>query len=252
MGRTKLACRPASYGPFEQVAYAHLAGLGIRHVEIPVPPAGSTVLRDLARHGLSASSLQGQIDLGRDDIEAQLESQFTAVRSSGANLLFISAKAEPHARDTAIDRLRRAGVAAARHGVTIALETHPDLVTNADVGRQTMEAVDQPNVRINFDTANVYFYNHAVDAVEELRKILPFVASLHLKDTDGGYRHWHFPALGRGVVNFRGIFELLDQAGFAGPCTLEIEGIEGEDKSERLVCDRIAESIGYLRGLGRL
>ena len=141
---------------------------------------------------------------------------------------------------------------AARQGVTLALETHPDLITNAQVARQTMEGVDHAHVRVNFDTANVYFYNHGVDAVEELRRMLPFVASVHLKDTDGGFRSWHFPALGRGIVNFRGVFELLDQAGFTGPCTLEIEGIEGEEKTERLVCDRIAESIGYLRGLGRL
>jgi sugar phosphate isomerase/epimerase len=53
------------------------------------------------------------------------------------------------------------------------------------------------------------------------------------------------------VVNFSGIFEALDAAGFDGPCTLEIEGIEGEQRTERLVCDRIAESVGYLRGLGR-
>ena len=43
-----------------------------------------------------------------------------------------------------------------------------------------------------------------------------------------------------------------DGVGFAGPYTLEIEGIEGEPRTERSVCDRIAESLGYLRGLGRV
>jgi inosose dehydratase len=106
-------------------------------------------------------------------------------------------------------------------------------------------------VRINFDTANVYFYNHGVDAVAELERLAEFVAAVHLKDTDGGYRHWHFPALGRGVVDFGGVFRVLDEAGYAGPYTLEIEGIEGEERTEALVCGRIAESVEFLRMLGR-
>ena len=51
---------------------------------------------------------------------------------------------------------------------------------------------------------------------------------------------------------FQEIFALLDQAGFSGPCTIEIEGIEGETKTEQLVRDRIAESVAFLRRLGRL
>ncbi|MBN2445168.1 MAG: sugar phosphate isomerase/epimerase, partial [Phycisphaerae bacterium] len=84
----------------------------------------------------------------------------------------------------------------------------------------------------------------------ELRKVLKCVGAVHLKDTNGGYHTWNFPALGRGVVDFRRTFELLDSVDFTGPFTMEIEGIEGEKKSERLICDRIAESLGYLRGLG--
>ena len=250
MPRSWIACRPASYAPFGHLAYEHLAGLGIRFVEIPVAAARTSV-GDLGRFEMQVSSLQGECDLAREDVAEQLEPQIKACELWGVRTLFVSVKAGQTPLPAVYERLRAAGDAAGRHGVTIALETHPDLVTNAAIARQTMEGVDHPSVRVNFDTANVYFYNHGVNAVEELRRIIPFVASVHLKDTDGGNRSWHFPALGRGVVDFRGVFEVLDQAGFAGPCTLEIEGIEGETKTERLVCDRIAESVGYLRGLGR-
>jgi L-ribulose-5-phosphate 3-epimerase len=253
MAQTLIACRMASYGSYQAVAYEHLASLGVRHVEITVPNANriEATRAELARFGLSASSLHGGCDVGREDVARQVEDQMPAFAALGTRIMFVSVKAGETPRETAYARLREAGDVAARHGVTIAMETHPDLITNGDVALETMRAVDHPHVRVNFDTANVYFYSQGIDGVAELRKAAQYVAAVHLKDTDGGYRHWHFPALGRGIVNFREVFGVLDEAGFNGPYTLEIEGIEGEEPTERLVCDRIAESIGYLRRLGR-
>jgi sugar phosphate isomerase/epimerase len=253
MARSIIACRTSSYGPYEARAYEHLASLGLRHVEIPVPPPDQIEVTKaaLARFGLTASSLQAECNLSRPDVAEMVEAQMPAFAALGTRIMFVSAQAGETPLETAYARLRETGDVAARHAVTIALETHPDLAVNGDVALQTMHAVDHSNVRINFDTANVYFYNRGIDGVAELRKVAPYVAAVHLKDTDGGYRSWHFPALGRGIVDFREIFATLEWAGFAGPCTLEIEGIEGETKTEHLICDRIAESIGYLRGLDR-
>jgi sugar phosphate isomerase/epimerase len=254
MGKITLACRVQSYAPFLAGAHGHLASLGIHHVEIPVPQPAEvdTVAAQLRRFELTATTLHGECDVRRPDTAAQVAAQMPALAALGARILFVSVKAEGTPLPAVYQRLKAAGEVAAQHGVTIALETHPDLVTNAATALATLRGVDHPNVRINFDTANIYFYNHDADAVAELRPIAPLVASVHLKDTNGGYRCWHFPALGRGVVNFGGVFEVLEAADFHGPCTLEIEGLEGEQKTERLVCDRIAESLGYLRGLGRV
>lgn len=254
MSKCIIACRIQSYGPFEQVAYGHLAGLGIRFVEIPVPaPAAVAATRAaLDRFGLSASSLHAQADVRRGDFVEHLAAQTPVFEALGTRIVFVSLKAEETPRDVVHERLRRAGDMLARKGLTLAIETHPDLAANADEALATLEAVSHPHIRLNFDTANIYFYNRDVDGIAELRRVAGYVAAVHLKDTDGGYRKWHFPALGRGVVRFPEVFRILDAAGFSGPYTLEIEGFEGEAKTERLVCDRIAESAGYLRGLGRL
>ncbi len=254
MAKTIIACRTSSYAPFTALAYEHLAELGIRFVEIPVPPPDEVdaTRAALQRYGLSASSMHGECEVARPDIAGQIAAQMPTFAAFGTRTMFVSVKAGQTPLATAYERLREAGAVAGQHGVTIVLETHPDLVTSAEIGLATMRAVSQPNVRINYDTANIYFYNRDVDGVEELRRVAPYVGAVHLKDTDGGYRHWHFPALGRGIVRFAEVFRILDEAGFSGPCTLELEGLEGETRTERLVCDRIAESVGYLRGLGRL
>ncbi len=254
MSRNILACRVQSYEPFPALAYEHLASLGIRYVEIPLPPPERVdqTRTELQRYGLAASSLHAECDPGRPDLAARIAQQMPIFDALGSKIMFTSAKAGATSFSTACRRLHEAGRVAADHGVTIVLETHPDLVTNAETALATMREVDHPNVRINFDTANIYFYNRDADALAELGRIVHYVGAVHLKDTDGGYRHWYFPALGRGIVRFGEVFEMLDAAGFAGPYTIEIEGIEGEAKTERLVCDRVAESVGFLRGLGRL
>jgi len=254
MPRSLIACRVSSYGHYQSLAYEHLAGLGIRHVEIVAPSTDNidACASELRRFGLMASTIHADCDPTREDVVTQVRAQLPVFKTLDCKLMFVAAKAGQTDLGTVYQRLRALGDEVARYGITIVLETHPDLVTNADVALATMAGVDHPDVRVNFDTANIHFYNHNIDGVKELQRVVQYVRAVHLKDTSGGFRDWHFPALGRGVVDFRGTFAVLDAAGFDGPCTLEIEGIEGEERTERLVLDRIAESVGYLRGLGRM
>ncbi|RMF78963.1 MAG: sugar phosphate isomerase/epimerase, partial [Planctomycetota bacterium] len=207
--------------------------------------------RELERFGLQCGTLHGECDVRRADVARRVAEQMPAFDALHCAIMFTSARADDTPFETVVERLRAAGDAAAEHGVTIALETHPDLATNGAVARRTMEAVAHPNVRINFDTANIHFYNRDTDTVRELEAVIDFIAAVHLKDTNGGYRAWHFPALGEGVVDFPAVFARLDAAGYTGPYTLEIEGIEGETRTEQLVHGRIVKSVEYLRRLGR-
>ena len=115
-----------------------------------------------------------------------------------------------------------------------------------------MQGVAHPIVRVNFDTANVYYYNRDVTAEDELLHVIDYVASVHLKDTDGGCESWHFPALGEGVVDFAACLERLKAVGYDGPYTLELEGIQGEDFTEELAKQRVEASVAYLKEIGLL
>src|SRR5207248_11391401 len=115
---------------------------------------------------------------------------------------------------------------------------------------ETIEAVGAPNLGWNLDTANLYYYTQGVNAVDECRKGLDLIRSVHLKDTNGGYRTWYFPALGDGVVDFAGVFRLLNERGFTGPFTFELEGIEGETLNEAETQARVTRSLDHLRRIG--
>ena len=103
---------------------------------------------------------------------------------------------------------------------------------------------------MNFDTANIFYYNEGLDSADELERVVDFVASMHLKDTDGGFKSPQFPVLGQGVVQFERIFATLERAGFTGPLTLELEGplMRGLDAPARH--QAVLECMEYLQSIG--
>jgi len=249
-----IACRMASYGKYQDRAWSHLPQIGIRNVEMPVPAPDQrdAVKARLADHGLTATSLQAKCDIGGADAAEVMTPQLEACAEFGARICFLSVKAGDTERSEVWDRLRAIGDAAAKLDVTVVMETHPDLITNGDVARETMAAIDHPHVRVNFDTANIYFYNQNRTAVDELAKVIDFVAAVHLKDTTGGYQEWNFPTLGTGVVDFPAVFRLLGARGFTGPFTIELEGTKGVERDEAGQLQYVADSVAYLRRIGGL
>ncbi|NPV79757.1 MAG: sugar phosphate isomerase/epimerase [Firmicutes bacterium] len=246
-----LACRTAIYGKYQDGAFEHLSRLGVKGVEIACPPPDEAgrVMDEIASHGLQVTSVTLSLNWKEMDIPGFV-SGLEAIKQLGAKVIFTSINTGGFDRQEVYRRLRQFGDKAAEYGVVIAMETHPDLVTNGDVAVETMKGIDHPNVRINFDTANVYFYNHDVDAVSELRKVIPYVASIHLKDTNGEYQAFHFGALGEGVVDFPGILKILEDNNFAGPLTMEMEGIAGEELSREEMYKRVEDSVAYLKRIG--
>jgi len=247
-----IACRIASYGKYQDRAWSHLPEIGVRNVEMPVPPLDQrdAARRRLADHGLTATSLQSLCDISQADAVETMRPQLEACAEFGARVCFVSIKAGDTDRALVWDRLRAIGDVAQTLGVVVAMETHPDLITNGDVARETMTAIDHPHVRVNFDTGNIYFYNEGRTAVGELDKIIDCVAAVHLKDSGGGYQEWNFPTLGTGAVDFPAIFKRLADHGFTGPCTMELEGTKGTDRDEPAQLAYIADSVAYLRSIG--
>lgn len=247
-----LACRFASYGKFENAAWTHLPALGIRNVFLNVPPADqvAATMARLDRHGLMPLVMRGSANLADVSCVDELATQLATCRRMGVGYMFLSPKHGEAPREVAWERLRKVGAAAAAEDVVVALETHPDLGTNGDVHLETMRAIDHPNIRVNFDTGNITYYNHDADAVEELKKIIDYVATVELKDHNGGYETWVFPPLGKGIVDLRGVLRVLADHRYAGPVTLEFEGTKGIELNEAQTKAAIEESVAYVRSIG--
>jgi len=250
--RNLISCRPESFGRYHDRAYESLQKLGIKHVElrVPAPDKLEHTAQELKRYGLQAASVGFYHKVQEPDFLDQVATAVDAATALGASIIFTSQNAGDTDRQQVYERLRQAGEIAGAKGVTIALETHPDLCNNAAVALETMQGIAQPNVRVNFDPANVHYYNRDVDAVNELRQVAEYVRAVHLKDTNGGFHEWHFPAIGDGVVDWKSVFAIMNERGMSGPFTLEMEGIEGETLSYEETYARIERSLDYLRSGG--
>jgi len=247
-----IACNIVSYHRHRSTAYEHLASIGVRHIEIGLPACEDVprILSETGKYGLQVSSVVAPFDVHRESVAEDFIATLETAKALGARVVFISVHAGDLPKPVVCERMRRVGDQAARFDLKVAMETHPDLITNGDIALATMQGIDHPNVGINFDTANIYYYNKGVDGVTELKKIARYVVSVHLKDTNGKPRTWYFPTLGEGIVDFAGVFQTLNAVGMYGPFTMEMEGIEGESLTLEQTHARMAESVAHLRGLG--
>ena len=246
-----LAVRLMNYGDYQDAAWDHMREMGIKHVFMSIPGADEAkgVIAKLEDYGFSTPVLRGQADLSKDTFADELEPQLMVAREMGADFVFLSAKHGESTLEDAYRRLREAGDVAKRYDIVLTVETHPELGTNGDLQVQTMKGVDHPNVRINFDTGNITYYNENTNPETELEKSAQYVATVEFKDHNGALEVWDFPVLGQGKVDFEAVVRLLRQNNYSGPVTIEFEGTHGVELDRAQTLQAIADSVAFARTL---
>ncbi len=125
---------------------------------------------------------------------------------------------------------------AARNQV-FALETGQE---TASALKQFILDVNKPNLRVNFDPANMILYGND-NPTEALPLLSPYIVSVHCKDgrwpTQAGTLGEETP-LGEGDVDFGPWLRALLASGFCGPLTIERE-ISGEEQERDILRARM-------------
>jgi sugar phosphate isomerase/epimerase len=83
----------------------------------------------------------------------------------------------------------------------------------------SMKKVNHPNFRIWYDAGNIIYYT-GKDPVAELEPIVEYVTGFCAKDC-AAPRSEVMIQFGTGKVDFKGVFEVLNRAGFDGPIMVE-------------------------------
>jgi len=141
-------------------------------------------------------------------------------------------------------RERTAEVAAslARYGLTLLLETGRESAAVLDA---FIEAVDQPNIAVNFDPANfiVFGTDEPARAVTRLRRR---IANVHVKDAfrsdEPGVALGRRAAIGAGDVQVPRVLSRLRAVGYGGPLVIELGGGENAHRD-------ITDAASYLRSM---
>jgi L-ribulose-5-phosphate 3-epimerase len=197
------------------------------HVDLDRPPA--EVRRFVEGYGLQTVSLSAHSDLTTRE---GLDHGIKAIRWAaeyGIPIVNTAVGGHQSADENENAFLANVGEladAAERAGVVVALEIHGDIMASSDVTIPLLERIGRDSIKVNYDTANVEYYS-GKKAVDDLPKITPLLAHVHLKDTVGGKGVWNFGAIGSGSVDFARVLEILRQAGYEGPFSVELE-FQGE------------------------
>ena len=140
-----------------------------------------------------------------------------------------------------LDTLGQVSSMAAANGVTVAFETGQE---TADLLRRTLDELKCPNLKVNFDPANMLLYDKG-DPLRAVEVLGPDIRSVHVKDanrpTTPGQWGEDVP-LGQGQVNNRALVTALKKVGYRGPLCIEREVGDQEARVRDL-----AHGIGYLR-----
>jgi sugar phosphate isomerase/epimerase len=121
-----------------------------------------------------------------------------------------------------LDTLGKVSSLAAEKGVTVAFETGQE---TADLLRLTLDELKCPNLKVNFDPANMLLYDKG-DPLRAVEILGPDIRSVHVKDASrpkiAGQWGEEVP-LGQGQVNIRRFVQTLKRVGYQGPLCIERE-----------------------------
>lgn len=271
-----IACHTNSYGHLGgTAAIENVRSAGLESVEIPIRTAGfqsrrndpplvttesslgelAALERLLERNSVSVTSFTCIAGNPADPVNlAVMQRKLDLASHFGVKFVVADAGAANNdgEREAVYASLRTIGDHAGRLGITVCFETHRGLCVNHREMLRTMADLAHPHLRLNFDTANILYYNDNVHGEVALAKCCHLVKHVHLKDTPGNFGEWNFPALGRGGgVNFLRVYQIMRDCGFKGPYSIEIEGV-GEEGDLTLAeyHERVVESVAFLRSLG--
>ena len=140
---------------------------------------------------------------------------------------FIPEDTKSHEFNVFVMRVRRVAAALRKQRLVLGLESGQE---TAKALKAFLRTLQRPNVKINFDPANMILYGKQ-DPLEALRLLYPYVAQLHMKDalwtkTPGT---WGTEvSLGDGDAHIPQLLAILKRRRFRGPLIIEREG--GNDR----------------------
>jgi L-ribulose-5-phosphate 3-epimerase len=121
-----------------------------------------------------------------------------------------------------LDTLLKVSDLAKAKGITIAFETGQE---TADLLRLTLDDLKCPNLKVNFDPANMLLYDKG-DPIRAVEILAPDIRSVHVKDAIRtkvpGTWGSEVP-LGQGEVGIPAFVRALKKAGYTGPLCIERE-----------------------------
>ncbi|OIB56524.1 sugar phosphate isomerase/epimerase family protein [Natrialba sp. SSL1] len=129
-------------------------------------------------------------------------------------------------------------------GVDIGIEFEPELlIENTDEVLALIDEIGRDSLGVNLDVGHAAVYGENV--VESIHRSAGSITGVHLEDIVGGRRGKHYHRIpGEGDLDFRAIFDALDDIDYDGFATLELYTYPDDpDRAAREAYDELAQYV---------
>jgi sugar phosphate isomerase/epimerase len=240
-----------------------LAAIGIKYVEFAFikgytkdltesdfTSSKARFLRQLLEaHDLKTIALSAHMDLGQADAVDAFKSRMDFAKELGVEIIISNSSIQSR-RDAFFRNMDQIARYAESADIGIGLENPGDgrenLIGCGRDGELVVKAINSPRVQLNYDFCNTFSYSKGLILPEEdMHHAAAHSIYCHLKDMQPDEGGWIFPAIGKGVINYRHILAILKNQSAPIPIGLELPLAIRRDKSfnpgEKAVVPTLAE-----------
>ncbi|MCF8566696.1 sugar phosphate isomerase/epimerase [Alicyclobacillus tolerans] len=208
------------------------------------------VLEQMADLGLSPVALSGHQELPQTDGISVFLKNMELAHRAGIPLIVTGVGEVQSASQEAqlFENLGKVAAKAEELNLQVGLEIHGNYLATGVKGNEIVQRVGSQRVRLNYDTGNVIFYGD-VSPLVDLPRCLQNVLYVHLKDKKGGKGVWNFPAIGDGELSIESIRDVVKQAQYNGPVSIELEFTGEGNETLEDVNTAVEKSLKYMTSI---
>jgi len=207
-----------------------------------------TLEKKMHAYSLLPMSISGHVDLVELEGVDALKRRIDLSRKIGAKIVNTKTgdpKSEEEIKNF-FKHVEEVAEYAEENNIFIGLETSGKYFNTAKKAVPILKKINSEYIKLNYDTANVIYYE-GIFPEDDIEYGVEHLIHIHLKDKRGGKGEYDFPALGKGVINFQKIFNILFNYKYTGPLSIEIEFDGKHNETLNGVNEAVVSSYNFLK-----
>lgn len=243
---------------------------GFRYVELSATPNNSSgisrfvpfntlcdIKEKLNNNGLIPISLGGHTNIMDEDLVDDFIHNIKLARFFGCKYI-VTSVGDPHTKEegmvadeVVVEHINRFIPYLEEYDITLVIELHGNHCTGK-ILNNIVRSCNSNRIKINYDTANAIFYANFSneELLNDIEQHIDLINYFHIKDKLGEKNEWNFPALGKGYVPFKEIFNILNKHNNNSLLCAEIEFTKDGPKDIEEINQAVLDSAKYLKENG--
>lgn len=211
--------------------------------------------------GLTCIAMSGHCDLSDPERLNDFRKNMALAHELGCEWI-ISSTGEAHfmtgeegTEEKLIENLKALVPDLEKYDLKLGIETHGANYGTGEAVARLVKGAGSDRIGVNYDTANIVFWGKSDPSVD-LKTCVKELNFCHLKDKIGMDSSWNFPAIGAGELPLIDLMQYMQDNGYTGPYSIEIEYDEEFDMREKREGDLeyvngiVKQSYDYLNSKG--